>query len=494
MTPTAKIGLFMLVALVVLGLFILEIEDIRIGAGRQRQPVTARFPSAAGIDRKAAVRIAGVRVGKVEEVRLDGVDAVLELSLYADVRLHQDASAQVVNMGILGDKYVEILPGSPGTPLLAPGTELRGSVPPSFDDVMRTASAIGDDVKQVTASLRSSAGGEQGAARLAEIIENIRELTASLKVLIAQNQANVNATTENFRAFSETLRDELPGIAEKMNRLADQLNEVVYDNRDNAQASLENIRELSEKLQSTADNLDSITGKIAAGEGSIGKLVNDEETVDNLNQTLGSIDTGVQKLEESLGRFDRFRLDMTVRGEGVAEADDGRYAFGFDLWTTDRRFFRIEGVDTPWGKTSSQTEVVTVTHPDGSTETTVTDKFKTEDKLAINAQIGYRLFPTTQVRAGIFESTGGFAVDHSVMVAQRPLRLTLEAYDFNRALADDPHLRLEGRFYITEHVFVHAGWDDPLYDRTSSVLFGGGVVWTDEDLKYSLGLAAGALN
>ncbi|HOC42616.1 MAG TPA: MlaD family protein [Thermoanaerobaculales bacterium] len=494
MTPTAKIGLFMLVALVVLGLFILEIEDIRIGAGRQRQPVTARFPSAAGIDRKAAVRIAGVRVGKVEEVRLDGVDAVLELSLYADVRLHQDASAQVVNMGILGDKYVEILPGSPGTPLLAPGTELRGSVPPSFDDVMRTASAIGDDVKQVTASLRSSAGGEQGAARLAEIIENIRELTASLKVLIAQNQANVNATTENFRAFSETLRDELPGIAEKMNRLADQLNEVVYDNRDNAQASLENIRELSEKLQSTADNLDSITGKIAAGEGSIGKLVNDDETVDNLNQTLGSIDTGVQKLEESLGRFDRFRLDMTVRGEGVAEADDGRYAFGFDLWTTDRRFFRIEGVDTPWGKTSSQTEVVTVTHPDGSTETTVTDKFKTEDKLAINAQIGYRLFPTTQVRAGIFESTGGFAVDHSVMVAQRPLRLTLEAYDFNRALADDPHLRLEGRFYITEHVFVHAGWDDPLYDRTSSVLFGGGVVWTDEDLKYSLGLAAGALN
>lgn len=494
MTPTAKIGLFMLVALVVLGLFILEIEDIRIGAGRQRQPVTARFPSAAGIDRKAAVRIAGVRVGKVEEVRLDGVDAVLELSLDADVRLHQDASAQVVNMGILGDKYVEILPGSPGTPLLAPGTELRGSVPPSFDDVMRTASAIGDDVKQVTASLRSSAGGEQGAARLAEIIENIRELTASLKVLIAQNQANVNATTENFRAFSETLRDELPGIAEKMNRLADQLNEVVYDNRDNAQASLENIRELSEKLQSTADNLDSITGKIAAGEGSIGKLVNDEETVDNLNQTLGSIDTGVQKLEESLGRFDRFRLDMTVRGEGVAEADDGRYAFGFDLWTTDRRFFRIEGVDTPWGKTSSQTEVVTVTHPDGSTETTVTDKFKTEDKLAINAQIGYRLFPTTQVRAGIFESTGGFAVDHSVMVAQRPLRLTLEAYDFNRALADDPHLRLEGRFYITEHVFVHAGWDDPLYDRTSSVLFGGGVVWTDEDLKYSLGLAAGALN
>jgi len=494
MTPTAKIGLFMLIALVVLAVFIFEIEDIQIGKGGNQQLITARFPSVAGVDRKAAVRIAGVRVGKVEEVRLDGVEAVLELSLDSNVQLHEGASAQVVNMGILGDKYVEILPGNPGTPMLAPGAELRGTVPPSFDDVMRTASVIGDDVKQVTASLRSSVGGDQGAATLAEIVENIRELTESLKVLIAQNQANVNATTENFRAFSATLRDELPLIAEKMNRLADDLNEVVYENRDNAQASLANIRELSEKLQSTADNLNAITGKIAAGEGTIGKLVNDEETVENLNQTLGSIDTGVQALEESLGRFDRYRLDMTVRGEGVQEADDGRFAFGFDLWTTDRRFFRIEGVDTPWGKTSWQTEVVTVTTPDGDTETTVTEKFKTEDKLAINAQIGYRLFPTTQVRAGIFESSGGVAVDHSVLLGQRPLRLTFEAYDFNRALADDPHLRLEGRFYVTEHIFVLAGWDDPLFDRTSSVLFGGGVVWTDEDLKYSLGLAAGALN
>jgi hypothetical protein len=75
-------------------------------------------------------------------------------------------------------------------------------------------------------------------------------------VLIAQNQANVNATTENFRAFSATLRDELPLIAEKMNRLADDLNEVVYENRDNAQASLANIRELSEKRRTATTNAD----------------------------------------------------------------------------------------------------------------------------------------------------------------------------------------------------------------------------------------------
>jgi len=493
MTPAAKIGLFMLIGLIILGVFIIKIEDIPVGERGQRLVVTARFPSAAGLDKKAPVRIAGVRIGKVEEVQLDGAQAVLVLSLDPGVQLHEGASAQIASMGMLGDRYVEILPGDLGAPPLPPGGELAGSTPPTFDDVMRVATAIGDDVKQVTEALRQSVGGQEGAVKLAEIVDNIRELTASLKTLIEQNQSNVNETTENFRAFSATLRDELPRIAEKMNRLADQLSGVVSENRENVDASLENIRDLSGRLRTTADNLNTITGKIASGEGTIGKLVNDDETVDNLNQTLESIDSGVETLKNSFGRFEKFRLDMTIRGEGLSSADDGRFAFGFDLWTTEKRFFRLEGVDSPYGKTSLSKQVEVVTHDDGTTETTTTETFKTDDKLQFNAQVGYRFLPKTIVRAGLFEGAGGFAVDHAVLLGKRPLRLTFEAYDFNRRLVNDPHLRLEGRYFVTDHIFVMGGWDDPLYSETSSVLLGGGILWTDEDLKYSLGLAAGAL-
>ncbi len=494
MTPAAKIGLFMMAALIILGVFIIRIEDIPVGERGERLEFTARFPSAAGLDRKAPVRIAGVRVGKVEAIGLDGAEALLELSLDPDVRLHEGAWAQVASMGMLGDRYVEVIPGDPQAPLLAPGSELEGVTPPDFDDVMKVATEIGRDVKQVTEALQGSLGGEQGADKINEIVENIRELTASLKVLIAENQSNVNQTTDNFRAFSETLRDEMPKIAEKMNLLADQLNEVVGENRDNVAVSLENIRELSHKLQATADNINAITGKIAAGEGTIGKLVNDDETVENLNETLDSIDGGVKTLQNSIGRFERFRLDMIVRGEGLSEADEGRFAFGFDLWTTQKRFFRFEGVDTPFGKTSTESEVVRVIYPDGSTEETVTERFKTEDKIQFNAQIGYRVLPRTQFRAGLFESTGGFGVDHSFFLGKRPASVSVEAYDFNRRINDDPHLRLDVRYFLTNHVFLMTGWDDPLFSQASSVLFGGGVIWSDEDIKYSLGLAAGALN
>ncbi len=81
MTPAARIGLFMLLGLIILGVFIIKIEDIPVGERGDRLTVSARFSSVAGLDRKAAVRIAGVRVGKVEAINLDGSEAVLFLSL-----------------------------------------------------------------------------------------------------------------------------------------------------------------------------------------------------------------------------------------------------------------------------------------------------------------------------------------------------------------------------------------------------------------------------
>jgi len=98
------------------------------------------------------------------------------------------------------------------------------------------------------------------------------------------------------------------------------------------------------------------------------------------------------------------------------------------------------------------------------------------------------------VRAGLIESAGGIGVDHSIKLGKRPLRLIFEAYDFGREFDEGVHLKFEGRYFISPHIFVTAGWDDPLVSDKSSVLFGGGITWNDDDVKYSLGLAGGALN
>jgi len=302
-------------------------------------------------------------------------------------------------------------------------------------------------------------------------------------VLIAENQVNVNQTTENFKDFSATLRDEMPKITNKLNTLADQLNGVVGENKDDLEASMGNIRELTDRLQVSAENLNQITGKISSGEGSIGKLVNDETTVDNLNETLDSIEGGIDTLNETMGRYRRYQLQVALRGEAMTATDESRMAF-----------FRLEGVDMPYGRIRTSSEYVTTVFGDGTEVSYREDKIKVSDKIGINAQVGYRVFPNTIARAGLIESAGGIGIDHTLKLGKRPMILVFEAYDFAREFDQGIHLKFEGRYFISPHVFVTAGWDDPLVSEKSSVLFGAGINWNDDDVKYSLGLAGSALN
>src|SRR6266849_4120104 len=134
MSSAAKVGAFMLVILAILAYFALKIEDIGIRGGATRT-INVTFDSAAGLNKKTDVRMAGVPVGKVEDITLKNGKALVTLSVAASVPMRENASARVANLGLLGEKYVELDPGTPNTPLVTGNAELRGSQAPSIDDV-----------------------------------------------------------------------------------------------------------------------------------------------------------------------------------------------------------------------------------------------------------------------------------------------------------------------------------------------------------------------
>jgi len=87
--------------------------------------VVARFGSVSGLKDGAVVEIAGVKVGTVSAIRLDGEDyeARVELAIDRDVKLQDDAIASIRTAGIIGDRYVDITPGG-AEEYIAPGGEL----------------------------------------------------------------------------------------------------------------------------------------------------------------------------------------------------------------------------------------------------------------------------------------------------------------------------------------------------------------------------------
>src|SRR5437763_17110632 len=101
MSSAAKVGAFMLVILAILGYFVLRMEDVQIGHGTGARKVTAVFDSVAGLDNNSAVRVAGVRAGKVSNIKLrpDG-KAEATLDSDPDVGLHPGTSARGPHVGL----------------------------------------------------------------------------------------------------------------------------------------------------------------------------------------------------------------------------------------------------------------------------------------------------------------------------------------------------------------------------------------------------------
>src|SRR5260370_36089757 len=134
MSQMIKVGVFATACLVTLAVLIWKVEDIspfHKGGGR----IDAVFGTVAGLDDKSAVRMAGVRVGRVDGIGLaaDGRSAKVRLLLEQPLSLTRGTSARIANLGLLGDKYVEIVPVPPTAPPLPAAAVLPGTSPVRFD-------------------------------------------------------------------------------------------------------------------------------------------------------------------------------------------------------------------------------------------------------------------------------------------------------------------------------------------------------------------------
>ena len=478
MNATAKIGLFALAVLAVLAVLVLKIEDLPFSGRARATTVEIAFHDVAGLDDKSAVRIAGVRVGRVDGIRLlpDGT-AVARLLLEGDVEIRDGAWGAVKNLGLLGDKYVELYAGDPTKPRLPEGTRLQGRVPVEFDELTRLARDIGKDVKELSGALSASMGGAAGEAKINRIVDNVGILAEELRKLVQANRENVDVTVANLREFSASIRETLARI-----------DRILDENRSGVKGSVENIEELSSKLKTSADNLNSITTKIDTGQGTVGKLVNDETAHQNLNEALKSLKTGFDELNTTLTRVNRIQLDLGFYGEYATRTEGWRGAFRLDVTPREGKFYRLELIGLPNGRRFDDSYTYTTSVGGGPPTTVTTTVTRYEDRFGFSAQLGYR-FKNTTLRAGLIESRGGVAIDQFLL--KDALQFTGEAWDFGRPQGN-MQVKLFSQWNSRGAIFVRAGVDDIANSPTRSLFVGAGLKWKDEDIKTLLP-AAGSL-
>lgn len=483
----SKVGLFFTGAIALFAVLIFRAEKLEIGGKRNQTERFTYFDQVAGLNIQSAVRIAGVKVGDVRTISLEGGKARIVLGLANEVPIYADATVSLGSIGILGEKFIDLVPGHSAKGPFPEDKPLPSKAGVSLDNLMETLSEIGNNVKGVTQALNQSIGGEQGRQKLDEIVDNIRVLTAEFRTMAQENHGAINHTMANVEAVTADLRDRLPKLAAQFESVGRNLNAILEENRPELKGVVGDVRRLAQGFQGTADNLKVLTDRLNKGEGTIGKLLNDETTVKKINEA-------VDNVNGLLGGFNKmdFRLDM-----GAAQWDkrkDSRVGLGLDIAPRPDYWYALGFASTPDGKLSQSTRTVTQLDPVTGKPVTVTanDRIVTTDQsFTVSAQFAKRLGPAV-FSAGIVENKGGGGVELRAL-ADDSLRLGFLAYDFTKR--DDkpnPRYRLTSSYQFWKGAYIQAGLQDIANKDLRTVFFGGGLRWKDDDLKKMVGLAGAA--
>ncbi len=119
------VGLFLLTGFASFSFIAIKMGDIRLFT-EESYPVSARFVSISGLREGAVVEVAGVKVGKVSGIELDGgkYEAVVRMDISKAVHLSDDSIASIRTAGIIGDRFIKLTPGG-SEDYLGPGDEIH---------------------------------------------------------------------------------------------------------------------------------------------------------------------------------------------------------------------------------------------------------------------------------------------------------------------------------------------------------------------------------
>jgi len=275
-------------ALVLLGVVLFIAGTSWLGGGTltPANRIEMEFANAAGLKRGSPVRISGMQVGRVEEVRLLEYGKVrLAVALDKGIAPKTDATASVVSVGLAGDVAIELVPGTAAAPL-PPGQVIPGTVAPGF-------AAIGEQLAGKAGLVMDNLNAMLDTALVSQMQATLRSLQRTLNVMSDPRTgpaAELSTTLAGLRTLTARLDSTLAGAP--------------------LQRSLANLDTLSGRLvgmttqfTTTGAQLDSLLSRINRGEGSLGKAMSDPGLYDDIRAATQSFQQLLDEIKKNPGKI-----------------------------------------------------------------------------------------------------------------------------------------------------------------------------------------------
>jgi phospholipid/cholesterol/gamma-HCH transport system substrate-binding protein len=204
-----RLGIFLATGLAVLVGGLVILAGLKLGEKRDGYVVRFRDSgvSLSGLDVGSPVKYSGIRVGRVDAIRIDPDDVsviLVELSLDHDTPVAEDSVANLGSQGITGLKYVELSRGSRQARVRAPGEE----IPPGtslFDNLAQRADQIAGKVETVLDRVAVLAGPDM-KERLARLLDRSEEFLGTVNGVLRDNRESLRTLAERVTGTAEQAR------------------------------------------------------------------------------------------------------------------------------------------------------------------------------------------------------------------------------------------------------------------------------------------------
>jgi len=454
-----KVGLLTLAAMASVVVMSLKITQNQSGFGNHVTYKTL-VKDASGIFEKTPIKVAGINAGKIKSIELSGRDALITFEIQEKVRVTPNAKLKIKSVGLLGDKFIDIDLGAETDKRLEEGSFISTEGGEGFDSLAKDASAVLKDVKEITTGIKEALRDDQGRNMVKQIVENISEVTASLRRITDGNEEKINRIVDDIEQLSSQLAHETDRYQ-----------------KDSLMADLSKIGPILDKVDATVSDLKVIVADVKDGKGTVGKLLRDDAVVDQVSQTLSSVNRLVN-------RINNIEADIGLStGANTRTGSDTR--FDLDIYPAPERFFRLGIVTNDFGP-QSEKETDTFTSTNGGPETKTSVRKINKDDFKFNFQIGRRI-QRFGLRAGLIESTGGVGVDY--FFPDWGIRTGMELFDYQKDAG--PNLRLMGEFKIWNVLFTRIAGEDLISkDGKQSATISMGLRFSDQDLAALIGIFA----
>lgn len=288
MKNEAKIGFTITIAILLFIFMMIILKNVSLH--ERGYHILIHVDNVTGLIKGDPVLIAGVEVGRVEEISLKNTDVYLRIYVNEKYRLPKDTRAFIKTLSMMGEKYVEIQPGIVEE-ILAENDQIEGYAVGDITDLTANVEPILISTSKILQQFRNVLN-DSAKKNIQQTLQQLNSLSLHLNRAIAESQADFASSAENFQKFSSNLKNLSTIDQQKLDSLGS-----------NLLTSSKNFSTATDKLSLTANHLEAITHQIKSQQGTLGRLVYDDGLYQHLDSLTINLNHLVSDIKKNPGRY-----------------------------------------------------------------------------------------------------------------------------------------------------------------------------------------------